>query len=155
MRKPVAVIGGGWAGCAAAVTLARAGVPVSLFEAATVLGGRARRVTRAGLALDNGQHLLLGAYANTQSLMDLVHGVAGASDTVTRTRLAIVPLALEQDAALALNCGKAPGRLGLLLGLLSARGLNLSERWANLMWFRNLEQTGFACARMSSSWRSP
>ena len=30
----VAVIGGGWAGCAAAVTLAAAGLPVTLFEQA-------------------------------------------------------------------------------------------------------------------------
>jgi len=39
----VAVIGGGWAGCAAAVTLADAGIPVTLFEQAKTLGGRARR----------------------------------------------------------------------------------------------------------------
>ena len=57
----VAVIGGGWAGCAAAVTLAAAGVPVTLFEQAKTLGGRARRVERNGIVLDNGQHLLVGA----------------------------------------------------------------------------------------------
>ena len=144
-RGPVAIIGGGWAGCSAAVTLARAGIPVALFEAAPVLGGRARRVTRAGLALDNGQHLLLGAYASTQSLMDLVYGTAKASATMTRSRLAIVPMARNLAGALALDCGKAPGRLGLLLGLLTARGLNWGERWANVMWFRNLQRAGFAC----------
>ena len=62
---PVAIIGGGYAGCAAAVTLAAKGVPCVVFETAPVLGGRARRVERDGLALDNGQHLLLGAYART------------------------------------------------------------------------------------------
>ncbi|HEY7744383.1 MAG TPA: FAD-dependent oxidoreductase, partial [Burkholderiales bacterium] len=40
----VAVIGGGYAGMAAAVTLAERGVPVTVFEAARTLGGRARRV---------------------------------------------------------------------------------------------------------------
>ena len=40
----VAVIGGGYAGMAAAVTLAERRVPVTVFEAARTLGGRARRV---------------------------------------------------------------------------------------------------------------
>ena len=46
----------------------RAGVAVALYEAAPVLGGRARRVVRDGFALDNGQHLLLGAYRETLAL---------------------------------------------------------------------------------------
>ena len=50
MSAPVAIIGGGWAGCAAAVTLADAGVPVILFEA-----GRAREwYARAFAQLDPG-----------------------------------------------------------------------------------------------------
>ena len=61
----VAVIGGGWAGCTAAVSLARAGHRVTLFEAAPTLGGRARRVALDNLPLDNGEHLLLGAYTET------------------------------------------------------------------------------------------
>jgi squalene-associated FAD-dependent desaturase len=68
----IAVIGGGWAGCAAAVTLAQAGTRVSLFEAGRTLGGRARRVDIDGRTLDNGQHILLGAYRSTLSLMKTV-----------------------------------------------------------------------------------
>ena len=41
----VGIIGGGYAGLAAAVTLARRGVAVTLFETAKVLGGRARAVS--------------------------------------------------------------------------------------------------------------
>ena len=67
--RRVAVVGGGWAGCAAAVTLAEAGVRVTLFEQAKTLGGRARRVALDGIALDNGQHLLIGAYRQTLALM--------------------------------------------------------------------------------------
>jgi len=68
----IAVIGGGWAGCAAAVTLTKAGKRVSLFEAGRTLGGRARRVDLDGRTLDNGQHILLGAYRSTLSLMKTV-----------------------------------------------------------------------------------
>ena len=65
----VAVVGGGWAGLAAAVTLAERGVPVTVFEASRSLGGRARRVSIGGVDLDNGQHVLIGAYRETLRLM--------------------------------------------------------------------------------------
>src|SRR5829696_134424 len=68
----VAVIGGGYAGMAAAVTLAEAGAAVSVFEAAPQLGGRARCVTVNGVALDNGLHILIGAYRETLRLVQLV-----------------------------------------------------------------------------------
>jgi squalene-associated FAD-dependent desaturase len=84
----VAVVGGGWAGLAAAVALAENGQTVSLFEAAHALGGRARRLVLHrgdGLActLDNGQHILIGAYRDTLGLMqhlgvaplDVLHAV--------------------------------------------------------------------------------
>jgi len=145
MRAPVAVIGGGWAGCAAAVTLAHAGARVTLYEAAPVLGGRARRVLRAGLPLDNGQHLLLGAYERTLALLTLVQGRESADAVLTRSPLTIVPVAVEQDNALTLARNQAAGPLGLLIGLLSARGLTWSERVANVSWFLRLKRAGFAC----------
>ena len=144
MSSPVAVIGGGWAGCAAAVTLARAGVPVALFETAPVLGGRARRVPRAGLPLDNGQHLLLGVYEQTLALLTHVHGSIEARRVFTRLPLTIVPLAPEQEGALTLIRREAAGKLGLLLGLLTARGLTWRERWSNIDWFLRLKRAGFA-----------
>jgi hydroxysqualene dehydroxylase len=145
MSDPVAIIGGGWAGCAAAVTLAQAGVRVTLFESAPVLGGRARRVLRAGLPLDNGQHLLLGAYERTQSLLEVVHGSAGARAVLARRPLAFVPLAPGQNGALTLIRGSAPGMLGLLLGMVAARGLTWRERRANIAWFLRLKRAGFRC----------
>ena len=82
-RVSVAVIGGGWAGCAAAATLAAAGASVTLFEAAAELGGRGRRVRLEldGVAhtVDNGQHLMIGAYTAIDELLATVGaGIAGA-----------------------------------------------------------------------------
>ena len=74
MRDRVAIVGGGWAGMAAAVTLACAEQPMTVFEAAQVLGGRARRVVVDDRTVDNGQHILLGAYAQTLALLRTVHG---------------------------------------------------------------------------------
>ncbi len=81
MSKYVAVVGGGWAGLAAAVRAVQAGHRVALYEMAQQLGGRARSVPLAigGLAdhgathaLDNGQHILIGAYRRTLDLMQTV-----------------------------------------------------------------------------------
>ncbi|MFA7624811.1 MAG: FAD-dependent oxidoreductase, partial [Pusillimonas sp.] len=67
----VGIIGAGWAGLAAAVSLRDAGHTVAVHEASGTLGGRARAVDRPEFAamLDNGQHILLGAYSHTLSLM--------------------------------------------------------------------------------------
>lgn len=67
----VAVIGAGWAGCAAAWRLKTQGHQVSVFEASRHIGGRARRIHSPNLGrdTDNGQHIMLGAYAVILGLM--------------------------------------------------------------------------------------
>ncbi len=85
--KCLAVIGGGWAGLAAAVEGVRLGHAVTLFEMAPQLGGRARSVEADGLTLDNGQHILIGAYVETLALLQTL-GVA-AGDAFVRTPLRI------------------------------------------------------------------
>jgi squalene-associated FAD-dependent desaturase len=72
--KRVAVIGGGWAGLAAAIEATRLGHRVTLFEMAPQLGGRSRGVAsdRHNAGLDNGQHILIGAYTETLALMRLL-----------------------------------------------------------------------------------
>ncbi len=68
----VAVIGGGWAGLAAAIEATQRGHAVALFEMAAQLGGRSRGIESGGSALDNGQHILIGAYTETLRLMRTV-----------------------------------------------------------------------------------
>ena len=136
-------LGGGWAGCAAAVRLAAGAFPVVLYETAPVLGGRARRVLRDGFPLDNGQHLLLGAYDATLAMLARVGDPGMPRAAYIRRPLAIAPFAGSQQEGLTLLARRAPGRLGLLVGLLSARGLSWRERIANLAWFRALERSGF------------
>ena len=68
----MAVVGGGWAGLAAAVEATRHGHEVTLFEMAPQLGGRSRAVSVDGTMLDNGQHILIGAYSQTLALLQTV-----------------------------------------------------------------------------------
>ena len=73
-KKNIAVIGAGWAGLACAIEATRAGHAVTVFEAARTLGGRARALPAqlpdgAPVLLDNGQHILIGAYSATLGLM--------------------------------------------------------------------------------------
>lgn len=138
-----AVLGAGWAGCAAAVTLARLAHEVTVFEAAPVAGGRARRVVRNGLALDNGHHLLIGAYVQTRNLLAVVHGGDGEAGLV-RSPLHLVGFARDARA-IELRSAAWPGAAGLLGGLMSARGFSLRERIGLVQWFRGLTRRGFRC----------
>ena len=138
---PVAVIGGGWAGCAAAWALSSRGIPVVLHEAAGVLGGRARRVERAGLPIDNGQHLLVGAYEATRSLLRSVHG--GRVDPgLDRQRLEIVPFARDA-AALRLRAQRLPPPWNIAAGLALAKGIGLGDRIAALRWLKSLRESNY------------
>jgi len=128
MKRRVAVIGGGWAGCTAALTLAEAGLAVTLYEAARKLGGRARAITLDGRKLDNGQHILLGAYTQTLELMTRLHS------TDPEAGLMRLPLTIEQPPDFRLACPALPAPLNLLFGLVNARGLGWQEKWQAARW---------------------
>lgn len=130
MKKPAhtAVIGAGWAGCAAAVKLAAHGHRVSLLEAARTLGGRARRVELDGRALDNGQHILLGAYRATLALMQQV-GV-DPRQAMLRLPLQMRYPAGAPDAGMDFVAPRLPAPWHVALALLRARGLARSDKLA-------------------------
>ena len=67
------MLGGGWAGLAAAITATQQGAEVTVWEMAPTVGGRAKSFTSPdGHQRDNGQHLLIGAYTECLRLMKLV-----------------------------------------------------------------------------------
>jgi squalene-associated FAD-dependent desaturase len=136
LTSRIAIVGGGWAGLAAAVTLADAGRPVDLFESARQLGGRARRVDWNGIAIDNGQHLMSGAYRET---LDLMHRL-GTLDRLERRRLDL------RGPGFQLALPGLPAPLHLAVGLLSARGLSLSDKFAAARFMQSLKRTSFRLA---------
>ena len=91
----LAIIGAGWAGIASAVEATTAGHRVTVFEASHAVGGRARALSGnlpdgTPVTLDNGQHILIGAYSETLRLLQQV-GVD------PQTALVRLPLALRLD----------------------------------------------------------
>lgn len=117
----VAVIGAGYAGLAAAVELAGRGLPVTVFESARAPGGRAREVRRDGRVLDNGQHILAGAYERTLALLRQI----GVDPEQALLRM---PLTLHYPGRLRLRAARAPAPWHLALGLIGARGMPWLER---------------------------
>lgn len=67
----VVVIGGGMAGLSTACYLARAGVPVTLFEKAANLGGRAATQNHDGYLFNRGIHAIYTGGATSEVLKDL------------------------------------------------------------------------------------
>ena len=125
----IAVIGAGWAGLAAAVTLKDLGAHVTVFEAAPVTGGRARGVDDVHMGrIDNGQHLMLGAYAETCRLIERLHPLTSIDQLVLRE-----PLHLESaDGHFKMRAPAVPAPFNTLMALLFAKGLSPADRFKAL-----------------------
>ncbi len=117
----VGIIGGGYAGMAAAAELASRDIKVTVFESAKQLGGRARGVLHNDTQLDNGQHLLLGCYRETLRLIELVGGDIEID-------FLCLPLQLDLHNHFSLKAPRLPAPLHLLVALLNAQGLTWAER---------------------------
>lgn len=131
----VAIIGAGYAGLACAVELARRGVQVTVFERSHTLGGRARVVNKDGRRIDNGQHILLGAYTELTRLL--------RATGVSPKALMHLPLLLHVPGALHLQAARLPAPFHLLVGLLRARGLTWADRLAMLRLMRTLKKSAW------------
>jgi squalene-associated FAD-dependent desaturase len=136
MKGGVAVLGAGWAGLAAAVELAHHGMTVTVFESAPQAGGRARAVKLRGIALDNGQHILLGAYRQTLALMARVN-------PRWREGLLRLPLTLRVEPGVRLAAPRLPAPWHLAAALLRAQGLAWRDRLAALRLFASLRRHRF------------
>ncbi len=134
----VAIIGAGYAGLAAAVELAARGILVNVFEASRTLGGRARAIDIEGLRVDNGAHILVGAYRETRRLMDVV---GTRPDAVRRE-----PLHLEFPGAFRLRAPRLPAPLHLGWALLTATGLPRSDKFAAIRFMRDIKRRRFHLA---------
>jgi len=138
----VAIVGGGWAGIAAAVTLADAGHDITVFEMAPQLGGRARSVAGEP-PYDNGQHILIGAYRDSLVLMRRL----GVDPEQALKRLS---LALPYPGEPGLRLPPGSPLIAFTRGVLANGGWPVSARLGLLMAAGGWLARGFKCdARLS------
>jgi squalene-associated FAD-dependent desaturase len=135
MSSPDAVVvGGGFAGLSAAVRLAERGVRVLVLEKRSRLGGRstAFRDRETGSYIDNGPHVLAGAYRETFAFLDTI----GASRHLDRPSGLVVTLVDRRGQVSRLVCPGAdpdawvswPSPLHLLVGVWGWRALSWRDR---------------------------
>jgi hydroxysqualene dehydroxylase len=139
LAERVAIVGAGYAGMAAAVLLAAQNIPVTVLESGPVPGGRARRIVSQGIALDNGQHILAGAYAELFRLM--------ATVGVPQEALLRMPLEIRYARDFSFRRLWLPGALGLGGGLLAARGIPWRERLMAVRFLSRMKAARFTLAR--------
>ena len=134
MKKPkIAVIGAGWAGLSAAAHLVEH-ADVALYEAGRVAGGRARGVSGDAFSfLDNGQHLLIGAYQGVFRLLDKA-GVDWRGHFFRQPLRWYLHDGLRFEAAWSL-----PAPLNLLTGLLRGENASLGEKTALVRQLKRLQ----------------
>jgi hydroxysqualene dehydroxylase len=144
----VLVAGAGWAGLAAAIELTKAGHAITVVEASRTVGGRARALevqlpNGEKTTLDNGQHILIGAYSETLRLMQEV-GV-NLQEALHR-----IPLTLRfpNGDALVLPDWKNPPIKGLDVawGIIQARGWSWMDKLSLLRAAAMWRLKGFECA---------
>ncbi len=138
------VVGGGWAGLGAAINAIDQGHQVTVLEASRHWGGRARSLdlSSCGHPLDNGQHILIGAYTHTLSLMERL-GIP-LQDVLYRQ-----PLDLRFADGSGLHVPSwAQGlgaRLGLLAAVAQAHGWRWADKWQFLSTAAQWQRQSFTC----------
>lgn len=143
-RARVVVVGGGWAGLSAAVSLAHHSTPPILVESARQLGGRARAVRFGPLHVDNGQHVLLGAF---ESVLEML-ATLGVSEASVFRRQSLRLLLLGRDGKrIEIRTDRLPAPFNLLTGLLRSSGISLSARVAAIRLLRAIAHDRFAHTR--------
>jgi len=140
--KPVIIVGAGWAGIATAVELSRNKIPVILLESAKQVGGRARRVPFSSHAetasshtankrlphiasVDNGQHILLGAYETT---LDLLKTVGMKEKVAFRRTLLHFNMLSQYTKNVKFRVGRLPAPFHLVKALLTAKGITAQDK---------------------------
>lgn len=138
--KTVIVVGAGWAGLAAAVTLTSRGKKVIVYEAAKQIGGRARSVPFADTLIDNGQHLMIGAYQECIKILKLVGQCPYSKLKRTPLFLAVQDETGQQTE---LKTPRLPAPLHLLYALITTKGLSIKDRLAGIRFGLYIKKHGY------------
>lgn len=129
----IAIVGGGWSGLACAAALAhhrrqhsvhsaaKASMDITLLEAAPQCGGRARGLLWRGHAIDNGQHLVVGAYTEFLNLLGQAQAPTWYSEPLRWT-------VVQRDQCIT-HQWRVPDQAWPLRGLASLRPATAPRGW--------------------------
>ena len=120
----VAVVGGGLAGIAAALSAADAGAQVTLLERRPHLGGLTTSIERDGLSFDNGQHVFLRCCTAYRAFLERI----GGSDQVYLQKRLNVPVLGPDGKRSAIWRSDLPAPFHLAVSLLRYQPLSWKER---------------------------
>ncbi|HLD44440.1 MAG TPA: FAD-dependent oxidoreductase, partial [bacterium] len=125
-RSSALIVGGGVAGLYAAVLLDSLGYKVTLVEQKPILGGRAFSFTDkiTGATVDNGQHLLMGAYHETLAFLEAI----GAKHTMQFAIPSRIPLWSRDHKINQFTLGTWPPPFNLAKAVLGFWGMSLREK---------------------------
>ena len=126
-KKSALIAGGGVAGLAAAILLDEQGYEVTLIEKKPILGGRTFSFTdsRTGATIDNGQHLMIGAYRETLTLLEKI----GAKSRVAMKIPTVVPLDFGEGRRGSFTVSDLRPPLGLLAAVLQFPHFSWAEKF--------------------------
>ncbi len=132
------IIGAGWAGLACAYKLCQAGHQITLLEAAPQIGGRARTIISDGIQLDNGQHVMLGAYHHTKAI---IKELSLDQNQLFQT----IPLEIFAHAykTLHIKLARLKSPWHIIVGILTAKNLSLRDKFLLLKFCYKLHATDF------------
>lgn len=137
--KKVLVIGGGLAGLSAATYLVKNKFNVTLLEASPKLGGRVYSFLdkKTNTEIDNGQHILMGCYNDTLTLLKLTNAYQYfhiAADEKNQNRLVINYLDRDRKE-FKLQSSDLPHPFNLLSALLSFKGFSVNDKLSMIKFF--------------------
>ncbi len=124
----ISIIGGGFAGLAAALRLHQAGAKIRIFEKRPFWGGRAYsfKEAKTGETVDNGQHLMMGAYHETLKFLKTL----GTDSQLHQQENLEITFASSHNNFFSMSCPNLPAPFHLAWGLYKFKGLNWRDKVA-------------------------
>ncbi|MBI5325870.1 MAG: FAD-dependent oxidoreductase [Ignavibacteriae bacterium] len=136
MKKRVIIIGAGIAGISSAIELVQNDIEVIVLERRAFPGGRMYSIwdNESGEYIDNGQHLMAGAYVNFFRILKTL----GTYNLIEFQKSLIVPFIDLEGNSTVLDSNVFPGKMGILYGFMKFSGVCYKSKIKSISLIRNM-----------------